>query len=78
MSTGSVIFFCALIGLIPAKIASGKGRSFLGYWIFGRLAFIIALPWALLLRTPRCPYCAERIRPEATVCPHCQRDLATA
>lgn len=23
----------------------------------------------------RCPYCAEVIRPEAKVCPHCTRDL---
>jgi hypothetical protein len=26
----------------------------------------------------RCPYCAEEIRPEAVVCPHCRRDLVAA
>jgi len=26
----------------------------------------------------RCPYCAEEIRPEAVVCPHCRRDLLAA
>jgi phage shock protein PspC (stress-responsive transcriptional regulator) len=26
--------------------------------------------------TPRCPYCAEEIRPEAVRCPHCRSRLA--
>lgn len=29
-------------------------------------------------RTRRCPACAESIRPAATVCPHCQRDVGPA
>jgi hypothetical protein len=42
------------------------------------LLFIVALPYALFGlkdKRPRCPSCAELVRPEAIVCPHCQRDI---
>lgn len=38
------------LGLIPAAIAANKGRSFLGWWIYGALVFIVALPHALLIK----------------------------
>ncbi|PHM51010.1 hypothetical protein [Xenorhabdus sp. KK7.4] len=40
----------AVIGFIPAKIASDKGRSFAGWWVYGFLLFIVALIHALLLK----------------------------
>jgi membrane protein implicated in regulation of membrane protease activity len=38
------------IGLLPAAIASGKGHSFITWWIYGAALFIIALLHALLLK----------------------------
>lgn len=73
------VFLAVLLGLIPASIARHKGRSFVGWWIYGALLFIAALPHSLLLedeRRRRCPFCAEKVMNEAIVCPHCQRDLA--
>ncbi len=85
----AVIFWAAILGFIPGKIAQKKGHSFGSWWLFGALLFIIALPMALLL-TPnamklesdelksggkRCPYCAEVIKAEAVVCRHCHRDV---
>lgn len=84
-----VLILAILLGLIPAAIARNKGRSFVGWWIFGALLLIVALPAALLVgrreegldrmqsaegRT-RCPHCAEWIRREARVCKHCGRDV---
>lgn len=85
-----VLVLAVLIGLIPAAIAHGKGRSFIGFWIYGAMLFIVALPHALLISSnpkaiearqlsngsnKRCPYCAEVIKAEARVCRYCSREV---
>ena len=84
------LLLAAVIGIIPAFIAMKKGRSFFVWWFYGFMIFIVALPHALLCKPVqaeidrralasgdhvKCPFCAEIIRAEAKVCPHCQRDL---
>ncbi|WP_047130017.1 hypothetical protein [Xanthomonas arboricola] len=72
----SLIIICCLLGIIPAAIANAKGRSFVGWWIFGALLFIVALPLAILAPQDnaaierdalasgmkKCPACAELIK----------------
>jgi hypothetical protein len=86
-----VLVIAALIGLVPAAIAKNKGRSFVLWWLFGAALFIVALPVALLIKPDaeaierqqlvdgmkKCPYCAEFIKNEASVCKHCARELGT-
>jgi hypothetical protein len=77
-----ILIIAVLIGLIPAAIASSKGHSFVLWWIYGAALFIVALPHSLMLSAGgskrKCPFCAETVRLEAIVCPHCQRDLPAA
>ena len=85
-----ILIFGVLLGLIPAMIARGKGQSFLGWWIYGALLFIVALPHAIIMKADeaaldenavgsgsrkKCPHCAELIRPEARVCRFCGREI---
>ncbi len=47
-----LIIFISLVflGLIPAYIASRKGRKFIDWWFFGTGLFPIALPMALMIK----------------------------
>jgi hypothetical protein len=77
--TGTVLVFAVLLGLIPAAIAQRKGGNFLAWWLFGAALWIVALPMALVKKDDRygaCPFWQEPVRLGASVCPHCQRDLA--
>jgi predicted membrane channel-forming protein YqfA (hemolysin III family) len=84
-----ILIIAVLIGLIPAAIAQGKGKSFLLWWIYGAAIFIVALPHAIFMRADdraienqqlssgmkKCPSCAELIKQDAKVCKHCGRDV---
>lgn len=81
-----ILFFLALLALIPANIAKNKGRDPLTWWIYGTLFFLIALIHSLCLSpTPeaveksqldagmkKCPRCAEMVKQDAQVCRYCQ------
>jgi hypothetical protein len=87
-----ILVIAVLIGLIPGTIAKNKGHNFAGWWMFGALLFIVALPLALMMKPSaeglakseseqgrqQCPHCAEFIRREALVCRYCGRDVRAA
>jgi hypothetical protein len=62
-----------------AAIADHKGRFVGGWFLFGALLGIVALPAVLLLPScnPRCEACRKPLDPDARLCPWCwtERDL---
>jgi hypothetical protein len=85
MGLVALFVFAGILGIIPAMIASKKGRYAGAWWLYGTLLFIIALPHSLLLEPwqeftekraeRKCPFCAELIKAEAKVCRYCNRDV---
>lgn len=76
----------AVLGILPAAIAHRKGYSFGLWWLFGAALFIVALPWAIVIKKNeealarrgglrQCPQCAEYIKQEAQVCRFCRAQL---
>jgi hypothetical protein len=85
-----ILLLAVLLGLIPAAIAEKKGRNFVAWWLYGALIWIVALPHAMLLQPEpklleqralqqgalrKCPYCAELVKAEATICRYCRSPL---
>ncbi len=77
-----MLIFWPIIGaLFGALAAQKRGFSVAG----GILAGLILGPFACLLflckgifsssESRACPFCAERVKPKAIVCPHCRKDL---
>ena len=84
-----LIFFWLILGIVVALIANSKGRNPGLWFLYGFLIWPVALVHVLLAgrageaessnpaveaRVP-CPFCAELVKPQARVCPHCRRDL---
>jgi hypothetical protein len=46
----TVIVLALLLGLIPAFIARNKGRSFVAWYVYGALLFVVALVHVLCLK----------------------------
>ncbi|MGC8839784.1 MAG: zinc ribbon domain-containing protein [Anaerolineae bacterium] len=65
--------FGVLTGYICQKKGIGFGWGCALGFLLGPIGTLIALLSKGRLR--RCPYCAEMVRPEATVCKHCGKDL---
>ena len=82
-----IVITAALLGLITGAIAQKKGHSFVTWWAFGVLMFIVALPVALLMDAKKpteqgfarnsgmkfCPYCSAAMKTSVMQCPECGR-----
>lgn len=88
-----IVFVAALAGaLLTGFVAQSKGRNFFGWFLYGALIWIIALPHALMLGRDNyalenrkiseggkiCPDCAEVVKRDARVCRFCGLRFATS
>lgn len=71
-----LLFSSVVLGLIPATIAGNKGRSFIKWWIYGTLLWVISLVHSICLQgNTKCPECDEWISKKAKICKHCNTKL---
>jgi hypothetical protein len=76
MDWGFIIFWIGINSLIGFAIGQKKnavGGSIALCVILGPIGWLIAALDSGNVR--KCPFCAENVKYEAVVCPHCQRDL---
>jgi hypothetical protein len=86
-----ILLWAAILGIIPALIVKSKSKSesFIGWWLYGALIFIVALPHAILWKPKKedidaqkieegmkkCPFCGEAVTETAKFCLSCGKDL---
>lgn len=46
----TILIIAVIIGLLPAGIAKSKGYNFFSWWFYGAAAFIVALPWSIIMK----------------------------
>jgi hypothetical protein len=73
------IFWLGINALIGFLI--GNSKNAVGQCVF--LSILLGpIGWLICALLPgdfrKCPFCAENMKPEAKVCPHCQRDIPKA
>jgi hypothetical protein len=80
-----------ILSILCGMLASGKGKSFFGYFLLstflspliGFIAVLIAKEDLAKVEKKeldrggkkRCPFCAELVKSEAIVCKHCSKDI---
>ena len=76
------LIILGLLACIPAKIAQGKGRNAVLWFVYGLFFFLIALIHSLFLKPnakasgyKQCKSCLSAVHELASKCKHCGSDV---
>ncbi|HEY4775485.1 MAG TPA: hypothetical protein VIH40_11765 [Xanthobacteraceae bacterium] len=74
-----IVLFWTVFAILIGVFAAGRDRNGVGWFA---LAMLVSPLIALLMlivagegNVTRCPFCAERVKMRAKICPHCRGDL---
>jgi len=72
-----LVIIISVLSYVAASIAHEKNHDFwIIFWISMVTSPIIGFLIAFLLKTMKnCEFCFEKIKPEATVCRYCRKDI---
>jgi hypothetical protein len=74
-----IIVFWLGLAVAVGAIAVGRDRSGIGWFLLAVIISPLIAGIFLLIvgegGTDRCPFCAEKVKSKARICPHCRSDI---
>jgi hypothetical protein len=75
-----IVLIWLVLAVVVGALASAKDRSGFGWFVLAVFISPLIAGFLLLIagdsRPARCPYCDEKIKARAKICPHCRTDIA--
>ena len=74
-----IILIWFALAVVVGALAAGKDRSGFGWFLLAMLISPLIAAIFLLIagdrRPARCPFCDEKVKERARICPHCRNDI---
>lgn len=74
-----IVLIWFVLAVVVGALAAGKDRNGFGWFLLAMLISPLIAGIFLLSagdrRSARCPFCDEKVKERAKICPHCRTDI---